>query len=150
MGEQIYDIFKYLPGNVQVALFSATLAKDILELTTKFIRSPISRILVKKDELTLEGIRQFYVWLESNESWKLDCLCDLYECLTITQCIIYCNTRRKADWLARGIDVNRCLWLLIMIYLLKLKIIYIGLDGVDVLVVRVLQLTLYVRVMLVI
>jgi len=96
--EQIYDIFKYLPPHVQVALFSATMAPDILDLTSKFMRDPV-RILVKKDELTLEGIRQFYIAIEK-EDWKLDTLCDLYETLTITQAIIYCNTRRKVDWLA--------------------------------------------------
>merc|ERR1712210_391194 len=64
----------------------------------KFMRNP-ARILVKKDELTLEGIRQFYVAIEKEE-WKLDTLCDLYETLTITQAIIYCNTRRKVDFLA--------------------------------------------------
>lgn len=57
------------------------------------------RILVKKDELTLEGIRQFYVAIEK-EDWKLGTLCDLYETLTITQAIIYCNLRRKVDYLA--------------------------------------------------
>merc|ERR1712048_1032240 len=71
---------------------------EVLELTQKFMRDPI-RILVKKDELTLEGIRQFYVAIEKEE-WKLDTLCDLYETLTITQAIIYCNTRRKVDHLA--------------------------------------------------
>lgn len=96
--DQIYDIFKTLPHNVQVCLFSATMAPEILELTTKFMRDAV-RILVKKDELTLEGIRQFYVAIEKEE-WKLDTLCDLYETLTITQAIIYCNTRRKVDFLA--------------------------------------------------
>ena len=47
------------------------------------MRDPV-RILVKKEELTLEGIRQFYVSVE-REEWKLDTLCDLYETLTITQ-----------------------------------------------------------------
>jgi len=96
--DQIYDIFKTLPPNVQVCLFSATMPPDILDLTTKFMRDAV-RILVKKDELTLEGIRQFYVAIEKEE-WKLDTLCDLYETLTITQAIIYCNTRRKVDTLA--------------------------------------------------
>jgi translation initiation factor 4A len=95
--DQIYDIFKCLPPNVQVCLFSATMAPEILDLTTKFMRDAV-RILVKKDELTLEGIRQFYVAIEKEE-WKLDTLCDLYETLTITQAIIYCNTRRKVDFL---------------------------------------------------
>jgi translation initiation factor 4A len=96
--DQIYDIFKTLPPNVQVCLFSATMPPEILDLTTKFMRDAV-RILVKKDELTLEGIRQFYVAIEKEE-WKLDTLCDLYETLTITQAIIYCNTRRKVDFLA--------------------------------------------------
>merc|ERR1712093_197906 len=95
--DQIYDIFKCLPPNVQVCLFSATMPPEILDLTGKFMRDPI-RILVKRDELTLEGIRQFYIAVEKEE-WKLDTLCDLYETLTITQAIIYANTRRKVDWL---------------------------------------------------
>lgn len=95
--EQIYDIFRYMPEVVQCAIFSATMPLDVLEVTSKFMRDPV-RILVKKDELTLEGIRQFYIAIEQ-ESWKLETLCDLYATLTITQAIIYCNTRRKVDWL---------------------------------------------------
>jgi len=97
--EQIYNVFNMLHPEVQVCLFSATLPKDILELTKKFMRDPV-RILVKREELTLEGIQQFYVAIE-REEWKLETLCDLYECLTITQSIIYCNTQRKADRLAQ-------------------------------------------------
>jgi len=96
--DQIYDIFKTLPPNIQVCLFSATMPPEILDLTSKFMRDAV-RILVKKDELTLEGIRQFYVAIEKEE-WKIDTLCDLYETLTITQAIIYCNTRRKVDFIA--------------------------------------------------
>jgi len=96
--DQIYDIFKRLPQSVQVCLFSATMPFEILELTEKFMRHP-ARILVKRDQLTLEGIRQFYIALDKEE-WKIDTLIDLYETVTICQCIIYCNTRRKADELA--------------------------------------------------
>merc|ERR1712054_340524 len=96
--DQIYNIFKTLPPQVQVCLFSATMPPEILDMTTKFMRDTV-RILVKKDELTLEGIRQFYVAIEK-EDWKLDTLCDLYETLTITQAIIYCNTQHKVDYLA--------------------------------------------------
>ena len=95
--DQIYDVFKFLPEKVQVCLFSATMPMDCLEITNRFMREPV-RILVKRDELTLEGIKQFFVAVE-REEWKLDTLCDLYETLTITQAIIYCNTRRKVDWL---------------------------------------------------
>merc|ERR1719161_1396870 len=95
--DQVYKIFKCLPPDVQVCLFSATMPPEILDITKKFMRNPI-RILVKRDELTLEGIQQFYVATEKEE-WKLETLCDLYETLTVTQSIIYCNTRRKVDML---------------------------------------------------
>merc|ERR1711992_436761 len=55
--------------------------------------------LVKRDELTLEGIKQFFVAVE-REEWKFDTLCDLYDTLTITQAVIFCSTKRKVDWLA--------------------------------------------------
>ena len=57
------------------------------------------KILVKRDELTLEGIKQFFVAVE-REEWKFDTLCDLYNNLTITQAVIFCNTRKKVEWLA--------------------------------------------------
>lgn len=95
--DQIYEIFQHLPNKVQVCLFSATMPEEILEISQRFMRNPV-RILVKRDELTLEGIKQFYVAVEKEE-WKLETLCDLYETLTITQAIIYCNLRRKVDWL---------------------------------------------------
>lgn len=59
------------------------------------MREPV-RILVKKEELTLDGIKQFFVNVE-REEWKLDTLCDLYDTLSITQAVIFCNTRRKVD-----------------------------------------------------
>merc|ERR1711959_152170 len=99
--DQIYDVFRKLPENVQVGLFSATMPDEVLEMTTKFMNNP-KRILVKRDELTLEGIKQFYIAVDK-EDWKLDTLCDLYETLTITQAIIYCNARRKVDWLTESL-----------------------------------------------
>jgi len=95
--DQIYNIFQLLPTSTQAVLLSATMPSDVLEVTQKFMRDPI-RILVKKDELTLEGIKQFYIAVEK-EDWKLDTLADLYETVTITQAVIFCNTRRKVDWL---------------------------------------------------
>ena len=97
--DQIYDIFKFLPESVQVALFSATMPSEVLELTERFMRDAV-KILVKREQLTLDGIRQFYINL-ANEDHKVPTLCDLYETLTITQCIIYCNTRRKVEWLTQ-------------------------------------------------
>jgi translation initiation factor 4A len=95
--DQIYDIFQMLPPKLQVGVFSATMPPEALEITRKFMSKPV-RILVKRDELTLEGIKQFYVNVD-REEWKLDTLCDLYETLAITQSVIFSNTRRKVDWL---------------------------------------------------
>lgn len=97
--QQIYDIYRYLPPQTQVVLVSATLPMEVLDMTRKFMNDPV-RILVKRDELTLEGIKQFFVAVEK-EDWKLDTLCDLYDTLTITQSVIFCNTRQKVDWLAQ-------------------------------------------------
>ncbi|KAJ1575062.1 hypothetical protein NDA15_006137 [Ustilago hordei] len=95
--DQMYEVFQLLPQDTQCVLLSATMPHEVLEVTKKFMREPI-RILVKRDELTLEGIKQFYVAVEKEE-WKLETLCDLYETVTITQAVIFCNTRRKVDWL---------------------------------------------------
>lgn len=93
----IYDIFRELPGEIQVVLLSATMPDEVLDVTKRFMRNPAT-ILVKRDELTLEGIRQFYVDVEK-EDWKFETLVELYESLTIVQAVIFTNTRRKVDWL---------------------------------------------------
>merc|ERR1712070_576368 len=95
--EQIFDIYRYLPPETQVVLVSATLPREVLQVTDRFMTDPV-KILVKRDELTLEGIKQFFVAVEK-EDWKFDTLCDLYDTLTITQAVIFCNTKRKVDWL---------------------------------------------------
>lgn len=95
--DQIHEIFKFLPEDVQVGLFSATMDKETLEITRQFMNNPI-RILVQAEELTLEGIRQFFINVEKEE-WKLDTLCDLYDTLSITQAVIFCNTKRKVRYL---------------------------------------------------
>merc|ERR1712223_23065 len=95
--DQIYDVFRHLKPDIQVVLLSATMPEDVLEVTKRFMRKPIN-ILVKKEELTLEGIKQFHINVEKEE-WKLEALTDLYETMTITQAVIFLNTRRKVDWL---------------------------------------------------
>ena len=81
--DQIYDIFRFMPKEAQVALFSATLPEAALAITERFMREPV-KVLVKAQELTLEGIRQFYVMCE-REEYKLDTLMDLYETVSISQ-----------------------------------------------------------------
>ncbi|KAJ8747824.1 hypothetical protein K2173_012413 [Erythroxylum novogranatense] len=101
--DQIYDVYRYLPPELQVVLISATLPNEILEMTTKFMSDPV-KILVKRDELTLEESNNFS--LQLRERRKFDTLCDLYDTLTITQAVIFCNTKRKVDWLTEKMRSN--------------------------------------------
>lgn len=95
--DSMYDTFQYCPETVQVCLFSATYTPDILQLANQFCQNPF-RILVKKEEVTLDGIKQFYVDCDLDR-YKLEILCDLYECLSISQLIIFVNSKQRAEWL---------------------------------------------------
>ncbi|GBG68017.1 hypothetical protein CBR_g1137 [Chara braunii] len=95
--DHICGIFQLLPGKVQVGVFSATMPPEILGIVRKFMKKPV-KILVNRDELTLEGIKQFYVNVDK-EDCKLDNLCDLHETLAVMQSIIFVNTGGKVDWL---------------------------------------------------
>lgn len=93
--DDIYHIFKEIPKDVQVGLFSATMPPQALEITENFMKNPVS-IMVQKEELTLDGILQYYVDVGHPDS-KVDVLCDIYEQLNIAQSVIFCSTSRKVD-----------------------------------------------------
>lgn len=98
--EQIYNIFQQLNTNVQVCLFSATMPPELHSLSDKFMRDPV-RILVKSEMLTLEGISQFHVALETDHD-KYATLKDLFTRISVSQCIIYCNSIRRVSDLAEA------------------------------------------------
>jgi translation initiation factor 4A len=91
--EQVYNIFQYLKKDVQVALFSATLPSYIYDITDKFMRDPV-KIIVKAEQLTLEGISQFYVAIDDDRQ-KYATLKDLYGLMSVSQCIIYANSIKR-------------------------------------------------------
>ena len=93
--DQVYNIFQFMPSNVQVALFSATMPPELNTLTDKFMRNPV-KILVKNEQLTLEGIRQYYVALDNDDS-KYETIKDIYSSLTLSQSIIYCNSVKRVN-----------------------------------------------------
>ena len=102
--DQIYNIFQFMPQTIQVALFSATLPPELQQLTSKFMRQPVE-ILVKAEQLTLEGIKQYYVALESDEQ-KYETLKDIYGSLAISQSIIYCNSNKRVNDLFQAMQVD--------------------------------------------
>jgi translation initiation factor 4A len=99
---QVYNIFQFMPHNTQVVLFSATLPNEIYKLTEKFMRDPV-KILVKSEQLTLEGIRQYYIGLE-NDDQKYETLKDIYSVLTVSQSIIYCNSVKRVEMLYQALS----------------------------------------------
>lgn len=91
--DQVYNIFKYLDRDVQIALFSATLPSNIYQITSKFMRNPV-KICVKAETLTLEGIKQYYIAMNDDREKYLT-LKDLYQHISVSQCIIYANSIKR-------------------------------------------------------
>jgi len=100
--ESIRQIFSSVPESAQLTLFSATMPEEALDITKKFMRDPV-KILVKREQLTLEGIKQFKVELPDDDM-KMSVLSDFYSTMSISQCVIFCNTHRKVDFISRKMN----------------------------------------------
>tara|TARA_B110000977_G_scaffold157448_1_gene200529 strand:- start:5508 stop:6686 length:1179 start_codon:yes stop_codon:yes gene_type:complete len=100
--DQLITILKYIPTNAQIGLFSATIPPEMMKITRKFMQKPL-KILVKKNDVTLDGIKQYYVAIE-NEQEKFECICALYSTINITQSIIYANYKKTVEWLAKNMQ----------------------------------------------
>lgn len=103
--EQVYDIYRYLPANTQNVVVSATLPNEVLQMTTNFMAENSIKILVKRDELSLDGIKQFFIFVE-RENYKFNTLKDLYDSVTISQAVIFCNEKKTVDWLTNKMREN--------------------------------------------
>jgi superfamily II DNA/RNA helicase len=93
--DQVYNIFQYFNNDIQVALFSATLPNNIYPIINKIMRNPI-KICVKAEQLTLEGITQFYVAVDDDRQ-KYATLKHIYQYVSVSQCIIYCNSIKRVS-----------------------------------------------------
>ncbi len=103
--EQIKAILdNKFPASTRLALFSATMPANVLEISENYLNEPV-RILLPPDEVTLDGIKQYYVNLE-REDWKLPVLLDLYQQIAVNQALIYVNKRQKAEWLAKQLSAQ--------------------------------------------
>lgn len=103
--DQIYNIFQYLPNDVQVCLFSATMPTELHSLSQKFMRNPV-KILVKSEMLTLEGITQYYVAVD-DDIQKYATLKDLFKTISMSQCIIFCNATHRVSHLYEAMMVDK-------------------------------------------
>ena len=103
--DQMYMILKSLPATVQIGMFSATMPPDALDLSKKFMDDPV-RILVKKEELTLEGIKQYYIDVQKDD-FKIDTLIDLYQVISVNQSVVFCNSRNRVEWIKRRLEAHK-------------------------------------------
>ena len=99
---QMKMIISSIPKDSQICLFSATMPREILEITKIFMNDP-KMILVKQEDVTLDGIKQYYYNAEK-EKYKYDILCDIYNKISINQSIIYVNTKQKANKLKNMLE----------------------------------------------
>jgi len=104
-GEQIYEMFQtHFRDDIQVILFSATMPPDMLRLTSKFMRDPV-KIVMKPEELNLKCIQQFYIAVQ-NDMVKFETLKDLFSSISVSKCIIYCNSVKRVQELYHVMNKN--------------------------------------------
>lgn len=95
--EQVRNIFQFLPETVQAAIFSATMNREVLDISARFMINPV-KIVMEADKLSLDGIGQYYVAVRDDGD-KYDLLMELLSKLSISQCIIYCNSIHRVKQL---------------------------------------------------
>jgi len=93
--EQVYQIFQNLTNNSQVAIFSATMPPYMLDMTEKFMKTPV-KITMKPEKLNLEGIEQYYL-ASNDDNEKYNNLKTLFDFLTVSQSIIYVNSLQRVE-----------------------------------------------------
>jgi superfamily II DNA/RNA helicase len=76
--------------------------QHMLDIAENYLQNPV-RIRIANDDVTLDGIKQYYVNVD-HEEWKLPTLLDIYEIITVNQAIIYVNKRQKAEWLVKQLS----------------------------------------------
>ena len=104
INQKLQEIFERIPLGIQVILISATMSLEVFNLSKKYMDNPI-KILLKNNEIMVELISQFYLDIEIEEQ-KFDTLLDLYNLVSTSQAIIFCNTINKVIWLEENLKAN--------------------------------------------
>lgn len=102
--ETIIGLFNNITNKKQIIFISATLSKNVFEFSNMVLTNP-KKILLKKSEIAVDLISQYYIDVEI-EDYKFDVLLDLYNMISTTQAIIFCNTIKKVLWLEEQLKEN--------------------------------------------
>ena len=101
VSKELNNLLNKIPDGTQTCLISATLSNNVFQLSKKVMHEPL-KILLKKNEIPVDLIKQFYIDAEYEEL-KLEVLLDLYQLISTSQAIIFCNTIRKVEWLTKSL-----------------------------------------------
>ena len=116
----ILDLLQADNGNVTINGIDVSKTEDWKQFTGAFIDDGflidyltpeeyfyfIGRMYgLKKEEVNVKEIKQYYVKL-NKEDEKFDILCEIYDSMTITQSVIFCNMKKKVDWLTENMIKN--------------------------------------------
>lgn len=93
--DQIREFFTFVSPQTQIGLFSATIPPQIVEIAEQFMNQPV-KILVANEKLPLKGIKQFFIAVEKEE-WKQETLMQLFQAVDIQQCIVFVNSKIRAE-----------------------------------------------------
>ncbi len=99
--EDIDIILEKVPVEKQTILFSATMPKEILDLSSKYLKNPL-HIKAAHKQMTVPGIEQLY--LEVSQSSKLEILSRLIDANGIGLSLVFCNTKRQVDELTSSLQ----------------------------------------------
>ena len=83
-------ILEQLPGQRQIALFSATMPAPIRKISQKYLQDP-EQVTIEAKSITADTIRQRYLFVSNRE--KLDTLTTLLESLQFNAIIVFVRTK---------------------------------------------------------
>lgn len=98
LGDQCLRVKQMLPALDQILLFSATFPDKVMQYAQQFCPNA-AEIKLKREELTVGGIKQMYMDCPSDEG-KYDILAHLYGLMTIGASIIFVKKRDTANRIA--------------------------------------------------
>ena len=101
--EDIDEILQSVPEERQTVLFSATMSREILDITKKYLKDPV-KIKTTKSEVTVSSVKQYY--LEVSPDNKTDVLARLIDVNDFKLSMVFCNTKKKVDELAHDLTVR--------------------------------------------
>ncbi len=100
--EDIEFILSHCPKQRQTMLFSATISEDILSLAGEHLCGERVFVNVSQDRVAVDEIDQFYISVERRK--RLPILAALLRGKRMTKCLVFCRTRRTADWLSKQLS----------------------------------------------